>query len=167
MLYAHWVKKEMGRTEAGLVQISRVKGTNTYIVHKVYELPPQRKTYFLLYEGSIKLTFFSPYLKLLIFHISFSCLPQPFLLPYTNLIEGPGNKMVYEAVARHTALSISLVRKKKAEIEPKDFYIPSTIYGEQTLKCTLWLLRWYYPDLSKLLSYKGLSLENMSHFYNR
>lgn len=45
--------------------------------------------------------------------------------------------MVYEAVAQNTALPIPLVRKKKAETEPEDFCIPSTIYGEQNLKCTL------------------------------
>lgn len=39
--------------------------------------------------------------------------------------------MVYEAVAQNTALSISLVRKKKAETEPEDFYIPLPFMGNK------------------------------------
>lgn len=154
MLYAHWVKKKMAGQKQALYRSQELKAPTPALYIQYTNSALQRKTFFLLYVGSIKLTFFSPYLKLGIFHISFSCLPQPFLLPHTNLNEGPGNKMVYEAVAHDTALSISLIRKKKAEIEPEDFYIPFTIYGEQSLKCTLWLLRWRYPGLSKIYHVK-------------
>lgn len=161
MLYAHWVKKEMAGQKQALYRYQKLKAPTPTLHIQYINSPRKGKLSSFSMREAKKLCFFSPYLKLLIFHISFS------LLPYTELTEGPGNKMVYEAVAQNTALSITLVRKKKAETEPEHFYIPYTIYGEQSLKCTLWLLRQCYPGLSEILSNEGLSSENMLHFFNR
>lgn len=167
MLYAHWVMKEMAGQKQALSRSQELKAPTPALYIQYTNSAPQRKTFFLLYVGSIKLTFFSPYLKLGIFHISFSCLPQPFLLPYTDLNEGYGNKMVYESVAHNTALSISLVRKKKSRN-----WAWRLLYSFYHLWGTKSEMHIMTPEIMisgsfKNLSCKGLSSENMTHFYSR